>query len=85
EGIAHRRRLRILARRLKPIYSDNAVRAVSFAVCDRKFPVPYAGNSSFNSASNEPGMISSALSLIIADKGQGYGFCTDHEETVDAR
>ena len=24
EGIAHRRRLRILARRLKPIYSDNA-------------------------------------------------------------
>ena len=25
EGIAHRRRLRILARRLKPIYSDNAV------------------------------------------------------------
>jgi hypothetical protein len=26
EGIAHRRRLRILARRLKPIYSDNALR-----------------------------------------------------------
>jgi hypothetical protein len=24
EGIAHRRRLRILAQRLKPIYSDNA-------------------------------------------------------------
>jgi hypothetical protein len=28
EGIAHRRRLRILARRLKPIYSDNARKTV---------------------------------------------------------
>src|SRR5680860_853278 len=31
EGIAHRRRLSILARRLKPVYSDNADTAVQLA------------------------------------------------------